>query len=216
MSDAPEWLTLDGEESVVWTGRPRTMSVAGTVARTAVLTVLVLVAVGAVWSGAVDNLLGPDLPSVADVLPGGVLPGLAALAVAWLAIRVAWAYLTLVNVDYVLTDRNLYKKTGVASERVKRVGLDRVQSSSLSKDLLGNLFDYGSLAVSTAGGSGVEMVITDLAGPDELRRELRSLVNEQAGGSAGGGGGDAALREVLEETRELRETTESLREVLEG
>jgi membrane protein YdbS with pleckstrin-like domain len=214
MSDAPEWLTLDGEESVVWSGRPRTMSVAGTVAGTAVVTILVLVGVGAVWSGAVDGLVGP---SVTDLLPGGVLPALAALAVVWLVARVAWAYLTLVNVDYVLTDRNLYKKTGVASERVKRVGLDRVQSSSLSKDLLGNVFDYGSVAVSTAGGSGVEMVITDLANPDELRRELRRLVNEQSGGATGGaGGGDAALRAVLEEARELRETTESLREVLEG
>jgi len=227
MTRNPEWLTLEGDESVVWTGRPRTMSLAGTVLGAAVRTAVVLAAVWAVTGGHVDGLLPSAVPSVRAMVPGTALLAVAGLAVVWAVAEVGWGYLVIANVDYVLTDRNLYKKTGVGSETVTRVGLDRIQSTSLSKDLTGNLFDYGSVAVSTAGGSGVEMVITDLDAPDELRNELRRLVNEAGSGRTAGSGavgagggpsgtGSGTLREVVREARTLRERTAAVEEVLEG
>jgi len=227
MTGTPEWLTLEGEESVVWSGRPRTMSIAGTVLRALVRTA-VLVAVGlglmGTFSGALPAVVGDLLTVVPDRVPLGIV----AVAVLWGVAQVVRAALVLTNVEFVLTDRNLYKKTGVLSETVQRVGLDRIQRTSLSKDLFGNLFDYGSVAVSTAGGSGVEMVIADLDDPDELRLELRRLVNEASGGGATGGGGggadrasgvaagnEALLRELVQEAAELNDRADAVREVLE-
>lgn len=213
MSEQPEWLTLEGGEEIVWTGQPRTMSVARPALRAAVRTAVLLAVVWAFWSGFVDEQLPSLVPAVADLLPGVVLPAVAGLVVAWGVGQVAWAYLTVVNVDYVLTDRNVYKKTGVFSEHVTRVGVDRVQRTSQSKDVLGNLFDYGSVAVSTAGSGGVQMVVADVWEPDELRDELRRLVNRSGGG---GGVSEASLRDLLAETRQLRETVTAVEEVLEG
>lgn len=224
MTRHPEWLSLEGDEAVVWSGQPRRMSIAGTVASAVVGTAVVVGVVVALGLGYVDQLLpgsaGPiPLPSVASAVPTTAVLGVSGLAVAWGIVRVAWAYLVVTNVDYVLTDRNLYAKTGVFSETVTRVGLDRVQSTSLSKDVLGNLFDYGSVAVSTAGGSGVEMVARDLNAPGELQSELRRLVTEAGGGGTGGAGlgvSEEVLRELVAEARKLRETTTAVEEVLEG
>jgi uncharacterized membrane protein YdbT with pleckstrin-like domain len=224
MTRHPEWLSLEEGESVVWSGRPRRMSIAGTVVTTVVWTSLLVGMVAGLYLGVVDQFLpeqvvGQPVPSVAAGVPTPMLLGFAGLVVALGLAQVTWAFLVVRNVDYVLTDRNLYKKTGVASETVTRVGVDRVQSTSLSKDVLGNLFDYGSVAVSTAGGSGVEMVVRDLSAPGELQRELRRLVNETGGSPAGGGlagVGDEVLRELVAEARQLRETTTAVEEVLEG
>lgn len=221
MPEAPDWLTLDGGESVVWTGRPRTMSIARPVVGAVLSVVVVFAAVWVVRSGTLDAQLPAALPSVRAAVPDATLLGVAALTVLLAAARIAWASLTIANVDYVLTDRNLYKKTGVGSETVTRVGLDRIQSTSLSKDVFGNLFDYGSVAVSTAGGSGVELVVSDLDDPDELRTELRRLVNQAsaAGGPPGrsdAGAAEETLREVVRTARELRETTAAVEEVLKG
>ncbi|MFC7173424.1 PH domain-containing protein [Haloplanus litoreus] len=66
----------------------------------------------------------------------------------------ATTYLRTVNVEYVLTDRNCYRKRGVLSTRVTRVGLANVQRTALQKNVWGNLFDYGTVSLSTAGSEG--------------------------------------------------------------
>lgn len=178
MSSEPDWLTLEGGEEIVWSGRPHTWSIARTVTVAVVRTAVLVGAVVTVMGGHLAAVLPEGAPAIESLLPGYALPAAAAVAVLWGLAEAGWAYLRIANVDYVLTDRNLYKKTGVASEYVTRVGLDRIQRTSQSKDVLGRLFDYGSIAVSTAGSSGVEMVIADLNDPDELRTELRRRVNE--------------------------------------
>lgn len=222
MTRHPEWLSLDGDESVVWTGRPRMLSISGTVVRALVRTALLVAVSWLLMGGLLQSLLPAGVPDVTAMVPPIVPLGIIGLAVVWGIGQVTWAVLVVTNVDYVLTDRNVYRKTGVGSEHVKRVGLDRIQSTSLSKDLFGNLFDYGSVAISTAGGSGVEMVLADLDEPDELRTELRRLVNRTSGGGATGGGGapvasgnEELLREILHEATELRERAIGVEEVLE-
>jgi uncharacterized membrane protein YdbT with pleckstrin-like domain len=222
MTRHPEWLTLDGDESLVWAGRPRTMSIAGTVlgalVRTIVLVAVGWLLMGTALQGMVPGMVWTAIQGIPSVVPLGIV----GVAVLWGVAEVTWAWLVLSNVDYVLTDRNVYKKTGVGSENVKRVGLDRVQSTSLSKDLFGNVFDYGSVSISTAGGSGVEMEIADLDTPDELRQELRRLVNRTGGGGAtrraAGAvtvGNEELLGELVQEATELRERAIGVEEVLE-
>lgn len=212
MSDQPDWLTLDGDESVVWTGRPRTRSILGEVF--GALVVLV-VAIAAGWYLATRGLPVPaTLPSWAPVaiVAGGVL---------WAALQAGSAYLRIANTDYVLTTQSIYKKTGIASENVTRIGVDRVQRTSLSKDFFGNLFDYGDVAISTAGGSGVEMTITEIDDPGTFRNLLREQVSRASQRAGDGDTGrrrasDESVRRALEEARKLRRAAEGIEEVLSG
>jgi uncharacterized membrane protein YdbT with pleckstrin-like domain len=215
-ADAPAWLSLDPGERVVWTGKPRTRRIIGTVAG-GVVVVLVAVVAGVALPG---FLPAGDLPL------GGVGVWLGVVLVVLLqAGQIALAYLRVENAGYVLTDRNVYKKTGVLSETVTRVGLDRVQNTRLQKGVRGNLFDYGSVAISTAGGGGTELVVTDLDDPETFRDELQALArtaSEEATtrAAAGGPSGHAALdpdrlATLAEEFGRLRETADRLEATLE-
>jgi uncharacterized membrane protein YdbT with pleckstrin-like domain len=215
MPDRPDWLSLDDDEAVVWTGRPRTRSILSTVAGS-IVGVVAAVAVAA-WITTSGVTIGP--PGIQRLVPAGIV----ALAVLWAVTRIGSAYLRIRNTDYVLTSRGLYRKTGVLSETTTRVAIDRIQNTTLSKGLFGNLFDYGDVDVSTAGGSGVELSITDLDDPGELRdllrKRMKAIKDERA--AAGDAGGEraarrdldaAALGRLVDEARRLRETAEGIEE----
>lgn len=200
-----DWFAPDASETVVWHGTPRTRRIIPQVAGAAVLAVL------AVGFAAVLS---------ADGLGGGALLGVWAIAGSLVLIAVAWvgfAYLRVRATDYVLTDSNVYKRTGVLSERVTRVGIDRIQNTTLRKHVLGNLFNYGTILLSTAGGGGAELTITDLDDPDQFRAELRPLL------AASGGPGrdafesgrravldDATVEAMVPEASRMRESAERL------
>jgi membrane protein YdbS with pleckstrin-like domain len=135
-------------------------------------------------------------------------------------IGVAWAgiaYLQVRATDYVLTDSNVYKRTGVLSERVTQVGIDRIQNTELRKHVLGHLFDYGTVLLSTAGGDGTELAITDLDDPQRFREELGPLVAASGGpgrdafeGRGGAVLDDETVEALLPEARRLRESADSV------
>jgi membrane protein YdbS with pleckstrin-like domain len=203
-----DWFSPDASETVVWHGKPRVRRI---IPHVVGALFLVVVAVGGGIALSSSALPGTDL--AATVVWGAV--GLAVLAaVGWVGI----AYLQIQATDYVLTDRNVYKKTGVLSERVVRVGIDRIQNTTLRKDLTGNLFDYGTVLLTTAGGGGTALAVTDLDNPEAFRAELGPLI--AASGGPGGDGYDdgAGPREavldaetvdaLLPEARRLRESAE--------
>jgi len=203
-----DWFSPDTSETVVWHGKPRVRRL---IPHVVGALVLVVVAVG----GGVA-LSSSALGSADSVVTAAVWAtvGLAVLAaVGWVAL----AYLRVEATDYVLTDRNVYKKTGVLSERVVRVGLDRIQNTTLRKSLTGNLFDYGTILLSTADG-GTALAITDLDNPEAFREELGPLVAAPGGpGGGGSGSGGAEATAVLDaetvdamvpEARRLRESAE--------
>lgn len=173
----PEWLALDPGEEVTWRGHPRLTAVAP-----AALAGLAFAAVGVGLAYAVSLRLAP-------LALLGVVPPL-------------WQYLVLVNTQFVVTDRALYRKTGVLSRRVERVGADRIQNSSLRQGVRGSLFDYGTVAVEAAGGGG--LAFTDVRNPEAVR----SLVDRRA--AADDVPGDPAQWEaVLCEVRRWRRALES-------
>jgi uncharacterized membrane protein YdbT with pleckstrin-like domain len=205
MAAAPEWLSLDPGEEIVWTGTPRLRRILSTVI-TSVLWSLAALAGAFVLT----SYLAVELPVQNRVVWAG--------AVLWTllqAVGPVGAYLRTRNTDYVLTDQNVYEKTGVLSEHVTRVGVDRIQNTRLMKDLFGNLFDYGTIHLSTAGGGGVELSIEDLNDPDEFRTELRAVMGragDRAGDSnpARGGIAPETVEALVDEARKLRETAESI------
>jgi len=200
-----DWFSPDAAETVVWRGKPRVRRIIPSVAGALVVSLLAVL-VGWVLSGS-ETTLG------ALVAWGGVAV-VVLLAAGWVGL----AYLRVQATDYVLTDRNVYKKTGVLSERVTQVGLGRIQNTTLRKDVTGNLFDYGTVHISTAGSGGTALAIRDLDNPEQFREELGPLVD--ASGGPGGdryGGGERGAHVVLDdetvavlvpEARRLRESAE--------
>jgi uncharacterized membrane protein YdbT with pleckstrin-like domain len=166
MVSNPDWLSLDAGETVVWAGAPRVRRVLPTVVAAACWIAL-LVAGAAV---AVESMHFPTLVPVGAAVLLAVPAVVAAVA----------TYLRTVNVEYVLTDRNCYRKRGVLSTRVTRIDLGSVQRTALAKNVWGNLFDYGTISLSTAGSEGVDLRLTDLDDPETVRDELRRLTDERS------------------------------------
>lgn len=124
------WYWLTPEESIVWEGRPRLSTVAGSLA------------VGVV-------LLGGGLLAGATVDPR-----LAALALLGPPIPL-WAALRVRHTTYLVTTRALWVKTGVFGRSVRRVTLSRVQNTAYAQSVRGSLFGYGTVTAEVAGGSDV-------------------------------------------------------------
>lgn len=213
MTGEYEWLSLDPEEEVVWTGQPRVWRIAGTVAGGVVLTLLA-------FGGAIAASVGA-LPGI-DSLTGGsnaVVWGIAVLVALSQIGSAAVAYLRVENTDYVLTSRRIYRKSGIFSETVTSVGVDRVQNTTLRKDVTGNLFDYGTVSVSTAGSGGADLAITDLDDPEAFRDRLQEQVraadeareDERPPALAGELDGEA-MEALLTEARRLRAVAERMEE----
>ena len=90
-----DWLTLDEGELVTWDGQPKlTTALPGVGVGIALL-------VGAVWLFGAQNEIGISL----------------ALAVVGVSLGL-WAYLSVVNTEYVLSNQAVYAKRGVIGIRI--------------------------------------------------------------------------------------------------
>jgi uncharacterized membrane protein YdbT with pleckstrin-like domain len=155
----PDWAPAADGERVVWQGEPRQRVVHLGAA------VGVIFAVAVLWgvyvtaaSGAVSTMLaaavGVPLAVLAFAVPAGS---------AWL-----WRWST----RYVLTDAALYHRTGVLSLRVTELRLGKIQNTSYSQDILGTVFDYGTVTVDTAGSEGAELTLRQLDGPKAVHQRI--------------------------------------------
>lgn len=164
-----EWLSLDDDEELVWTG-------------------------------------GPDRRTL---LPA-VLVGIPLAIVLIGLLIIAGEYLRVTNTHYVVTNRALYRKTGVLSRDVKRIEHGKVQDISYSQSALGAHFGYGTVEISTAGGSGVEMAFKSVPDP----RAVQHVISDQRErdhtrqGDRDEHAPDDVLEEILTELRMIRATLE--------
>ena len=115
---------------------------------------------------------------------------------------VVGSYLQYTNTNYVVTNRGLYSKRGILSKDVKQIGFDKVQNISYSQSALGSSFGYGSVDISTAGGSGVELKFRSIPDPAAVQELIaREIDSRQQGGSGSAADTDDVLAEILAELR---------------
>lgn len=176
MTDA--WLTLEPGEGVEWETHPRLMRAVPAMLLSLVLAV---VAIG----GAI--LVDPLALSLLLVAP---LPG-------------TYAYLRVVNTRFVLTNRALYRKTGVLGIDVRTVELDRVQNTKSSQGVLGTAFGYGSVVVDVAGGADLQFA--DIYDPDEVRADIERLAS-----------GTVDVPGTLDQWKAVREELKAIRRLLDS
>lgn len=168
-----DWVSLDEDEEIIWSGEPRIQSI-----------------VPALMIGVPLSVVGIGL------------------------LIIAGAYLHIKNTDFVVTNQGLYKKTGVLSRSVQKIGFGKVQNISFSQSALGNYFGYGNVEVSTAGGSGVEMRFNAIEGPKEVQELINRQIKEDEGGKVKKAK-DKVLDQILSEMKKTREAVENIRDKME-
>ncbi|MDJ1434496.1 PH domain-containing protein [Halostagnicola sp. A-GB9-2] len=128
MSESFSWLSLDSDEEVVWSGRPRLHVLLWVVASGLAVPALLLI----VWP----------------------TPLSAALGVLVLVAITAIGYFYVTNIDYVVSTKYVYSKWGVLGRSVTQIALQNIQDTTLSQGIFGTQSDYGTVSFSTAGGEG--------------------------------------------------------------
>ncbi|MGQ3412156.1 PH domain-containing protein [Natrinema sp. LN54] len=164
---ALEWLSLDGDEEIIWAG-------------------------------------GPDRRTLIPAFAIGIPLAIVLIGV----VIIVSEYLRVTNTHYVVTNRALYKKTGVLSRDVKRIEHEKVQDISYSQSALGTHFGYGTVEVSTAGGSGVEMAFNSVPDPKAVQQRISERIKRERGESADDRTKDDVLEEILTELRAIRTAVE--------
>jgi membrane protein YdbS with pleckstrin-like domain len=122
---------------------------------------------------------------------------------------VASAYLWLKNTHYVVTTTGLYRKSGILSRDVQKVGFDKVQNTSYSQGVLGSYLGYGDVDVSTAGGSGVELRFSSVEDPRSVAELVNRNVRQSGARSDDASEKAAVLDDVVDELRAIRRLLES-------
>lgn len=129
----------------------------------------VLAAVVAVGAAGVASFLAPG--------PGFLAWALPVVALAWLGGR----YLFWTNKVYMVTNHRVLKLEGVIAKSHGDASLDKINDMKLEQGLLGRLFGYGDLAISTAN-EAASVTYHFLKDPVEFKR--RALIAREAARAA--------------------------------
>lgn len=115
------------------------------------------------------------------------------------------SYLQYTNTNYVVTNKGLYSKRGILSRDVKQIGFDKVQNISYSQSAIGSSLGYGSVDISTAGGSGVELQFRNIPQPAAVQELISKEIDKrQQTDSDGSAETDDVLNQILVELRAIR------------
>lgn len=156
-NDVPDWVTLTEGEEVLWEGHPSLR----------LITPAVIVGLVLAFGGIALTLFLTD-PLFRWVPLLAVPIGLAIIA---------WSYISLVSTHYVLTDEEVYRKTGLVNRSVAQIRLDRVQNTTCSQSIVERLFSYGDITIYTAGSDTMDITLDDVPRPNEVNRRLTEALD---------------------------------------
>jgi uncharacterized membrane protein YdbT with pleckstrin-like domain len=105
----------------------------------------------------------------------------------------------------------LYRKTGVLSEQTESAPLNKIQNTSLSKDIIGSWRGFGTVSISTAAGAG-DISIKNINDPSDLKR----LLSKQTASATADASSeqdpisesDVGIDELTDEVKRFRENIE--------
>lgn len=154
-----------------------------------------------------EDVVWSDTPHPASIVPALIIGLPLSLVLVGVPVVVS-AYLSLRNTHYVVTTSGLYRKSGILSRDVQKIGFDKVQNTSYSQGILGSYLGFGNVDVSTAGGSGVEMQFQSVENPREVAELVNRHVKRSVGSRDDAADKEAVLDEVVAELRAIRSLLE--------
>lgn len=157
-----------------------------------------------------EQILWEGQPRMKSIIPALII-GVPMIAFAGLGLLVmAGAYLNVKNTSFLVTNEGLYRKTGILSRSVQKIGFDKVQNISFSQGILGNYFGYGNIEVSTAGGSGVEMRFNSIDNPREVENIVNNKLKKAQSREKSDEGGDRVEEELVKIRKILQEMNDKM------
>lgn len=165
-----------------------------------------------------ERVVWSDVPHKSSLVPALVVGIPLSFLLVGLFI-IAAAYLQRENTQYVVTTDALYTKTGVLSRDVQRIDFGKVQNTSYSQGVFGSWLGYGTVEISTAGGSGIEMAFNSVPDPRAVQERINErLRDERAEKSAEDADEtpEAVLDDIRNELRAIRAALEDSPEVVVG
>ncbi|USZ73540.1 PH domain-containing protein [Natronosalvus halobius] len=177
-----EWLVLESDEEILWSGEPELF--------------------GYAWLFAMGIVLIPMF-GIGFVI-------------------IALTYLSLKNTAYVITTESVFKKTGILSRKITDIGHENIQDTGYKQGIVGRYYEFGTVQISTAGGSGVEMSLAYVPDPLNVQSQLDAVATRRSSAEDTSAPDaherveimGATLDELITEMRATREALESIEERL--
>lgn len=162
-----DWIQLDDDEEVLWTGRPSLYTIL-----VAVIGGLLIAIVGIVFTILLSRAIeSRNLPALL-----GYLPLLLTVAgVAWAAL----AYLNWLRLLYVITSSEIYVKYGLVSRDVTQIRLSRIQNTTFEQSVLQRLLGYGDVRIYTAGTGTDDIHFNDVPDPETVTQLLSDVMRPE-------------------------------------
>jgi uncharacterized membrane protein YdbT with pleckstrin-like domain len=79
-----------------------------------------------------------------------------------------WAYVRYKTTELAITSRRVIVKSGFIRRRTIEININKVESIQVDQEILGRMFNFGTLVVSGAGNP--QAPITGISSPMEFRR----------------------------------------------
>lgn len=155
------------EESTNWEGGPHPISLLGSLLTAIVIMVGTLILFG---TELVVTINGED--RVYSIVPA--LLGLAVI----LTLGVAWKYISLKMIKYIVTDEQIHVIGGVLNRRTDDLELYRVKDLIWEEPLLLRLVGAGNLTLITSDKSNMRVILMAIKGGGELKDSIRARVEE--------------------------------------
>jgi membrane protein YdbS with pleckstrin-like domain len=105
----------------------------------------------------------------------GVLLGLGLLGYFELARRRTW---------YVLTDEEVYIKSGIISTRKRHTRHERLQDTSYDVSIVERLLGFGDIHLTTSGTNAQEFLLQNVPNPSEFSQLITELIDAAVGGES--------------------------------
>lgn len=165
--EAPAWTGprpgyLQSGDTPVWFARPRPIA-----------------AVGALRS--VAGIIAVLLFS--NFLRGGMRVWVPLAAVGLILMFVAIRLAQLRRTEYVATERRVYARAGLVGTTVNQLTYDKITDITLTQDVLGRLFGYGSVVVQTAGSQQAPITMVGLGDPLAAKETIERWRDLSLGGA---------------------------------
>ncbi|MCU4973983.1 PH domain-containing protein [Halobacteria archaeon AArc-m2/3/4] len=191
MSESFPWLSLDTDEEVVWSGRPRLHVVGWLAVPALAIPVLLMV----VWPSLLSAVIGVTV---------------------WAAISyLGYVYVT--NIDYVVSTKYVYSKFGILGRSVTQLSLHNIQDTTLSQGIFGTYSNYGTVSFSTAGGEGTTLLFYLIDEPSTVKSTIDRQITKARKGTENREehSSERNLEDLLSELRATRKAAQRIDQLCE-
>jgi dephospho-CoA kinase len=101
------------------------------------------------------------------------MPWLAYAAWLWLLLGLIWRTLTWLSRAYILTDQRIIVRAGIFRIIGADIPLRRIQHTTITRSLLEQVFNLGTIGITTAGADGAAINLLMVPNPNQVLSSLR-------------------------------------------